>query len=169
MNNYTKFLADLTNMDEVIKDEDKGWSCWALFWMMIIRLSFSPLSMASNPLVTMKCRMLLWINWDERTKSPPSAYQQRRWLWEEGVLIERTKMIVRDQSTELIWRNQCAFCNERHWKVNYLKLKNKKEWKTKANIAHKEFTGGWFGFWLISCFAYHRYPYSLLLRCLSGY
>jgi len=30
----------------------------------------------------------------------------------------------------------------------------------------EEFTGGWFRFWLINCFAYHHYSYSLLLRCI---
>ena len=59
MNNYTKLLADLANVEEVIKDADKALILLSSLRMTIMRPTFSPLSMIINLLTIMKCQLFL--------------------------------------------------------------------------------------------------------------
>ena len=60
MNNYTKFLADLANVDEVIKNEDKA--LILLIFLLDDDYETSVLTFFNviNHLATMRCRLLLW-------------------------------------------------------------------------------------------------------------
>ena len=59
MNNYTKFLTDLTNMDEVIKDEDKGLILLSSLLKEEYETFVLTLINDNSHLATMKCRLLL--------------------------------------------------------------------------------------------------------------
>ena len=161
MNNYTKFLANLANVDEVIQDENKALIMlsslqddeYETFILTVINgkksLSYNEVSIA-------------FVNHELRRKEESSSSTSAEALTarENGSNHWTDKRDLGKSKTgnHELKKKQHAFCKGRHWKVDCPKLKKNMS-KSEANIAQADdaYDSNSSGYSLY-------YSYSLLFR-----
>jgi len=142
MNNYTKLLRDLVNVDVKIDEEDKA---------MILLNSLPDEKYATFTLTLINDRQTLnynevsvaLVNYEVRRQDRLSSYGSTsaevlavrgRGSYKKGIgdhWRSKSRPGFRD-----LKKNQCTFCKELgHWKVDCPKAKGKKESKTETNLA----------------------------------
>ena len=129
MNNYTKLLTDLIIVDVDIKEEDKT----------LILLNSLPDEEYKTFVLTLDKAALL--NYEVRNKDKQSSFNgtTAETMTTRGMGLNRRKGKEEFEKSktsghEELKKDQCAFCREGYWKIDYPKIKPK-ESKSEANIA----------------------------------
>ena len=143
MNNYTKLLTDLVNVDVKIEEEDKALILlnslpeeeYEIFILTLINdkqtINYSDVSTA---LVNCEAKRKNKQSSSNGTSAEALMVRDRGYNRKSKGKCERSKS--RPDFRDLK-KNQCAFCKEvGHWKVDCLRIKDKKkESETEANLA----------------------------------